>query len=127
MLANNNIFIDYDRIRNEEGKPIVGSSKLAGFVGCYDGLRGLGEYLLTKEGINTPFLFTGSAYMQRSYQSCKDTLTQIGKDFLPIPESLRPMIFGITGRSGACTAGVLDLLSCLKVKHIKPTEVEAVT
>ena len=56
--------IDYEKIRNEKDEIVVGSSKLAGTVGMFNIFRILGEYLLLRENLNTPFLFTGgSAYM----------------------------------------------------------------
>ena len=43
---------------------IVGSSKLAGTVGMFDAFRLVGETLLIRNKMNTPFLYTGgSAYM----------------------------------------------------------------
>ena len=56
--------MDYEKIRDEKDKMIVGSSKLAGTVGMFDAFRLVGETLLIRNKMNTPFLYTGgSAYM----------------------------------------------------------------
>ena len=63
--------IDYERIRNEKDEILVGSSKLAGFIGMFNAFRVIGEYLLLRRNINTPFLYVGgSAYMHRDKVEC---------------------------------------------------------
>jgi hypothetical protein len=58
--------VDYEKIRNEKDEMIVGSSKLAGCVGMFNVFRMIGELLLLRRNMNTPFLYTGgSAYMHK--------------------------------------------------------------
>ena len=75
LLTNKIGLIDYELIRSDDGKSIVGSSELAGFVGLFNTFRVLGEHLLLKKGINNPFLHLGgSAYMHRDKQHCIESL-----------------------------------------------------
>ena len=64
LLESSITLVDYEKIRNEKDEILVGSSKLAGFIGMFNAFRVLGEFLLIRKGINTPFLYMGgSAYM----------------------------------------------------------------
>ena len=66
LLEKNVTLIDYEKIRGDRDQILVGSSKLAGTVGMFNIFRQVGEYLLIRKNINTPFLFTGgSAYMHK--------------------------------------------------------------
>ena len=72
--------IDYERIKNDSDQLVVGSSKLAGFVGMYDTFRVLGEFLLLRKKIYSPFLLSGgSAYMHPNKESCEKALQQVQK------------------------------------------------
>lgn len=63
--------IDYELIRDSQGKSLVGSSKLAGSIGMFNAFRVLGEFMLLRDKVNTPLLHIGgSAYMHRDYQEC---------------------------------------------------------
>lgn len=72
LIEKNITLIDYERIRNPQNEILVGSSKLAGTVGMFNIFRIIGELVLLRENINTPFLFTGgSAYMHPNKESCE--------------------------------------------------------
>ena len=71
LLDKKTNLIDYEKIRDEKDTMLIGSSKLAGIVGIFDMFRILGEYLLLRKSINTPFLYSGgSAYMHPNLESC---------------------------------------------------------
>jgi len=71
LLEKKITLIDMEMIRNDKGEMLVGSSKLAGTVGMFNIFRIVGESLLLRKKINTPFIYTGgSAYMHPSKQSC---------------------------------------------------------
>jgi hypothetical protein len=64
LLEKKICLLDYEKIRDEKDQMMIGSSKLAGAVGIFDSFRTIGEFLLLRRNLNTPFLFTGgSAYM----------------------------------------------------------------
>ena len=51
--------VEFEKIKEggrEEGMGLVGSSPIAGNVGVFDTIRGVGEMLLVKHGISTPML-----------------------------------------------------------------------
>jgi len=109
--------IDYEVIKDAEGKMVVGSSKLAGIVGCFDMLRLLGEFMLLRKSQNTPFLFTGgSAYMHENYESCQAALAKVAKMDLP------PMLFGVVG-SGAVAEGAIEVLKQLGIEYADPEDI----
>ena len=65
--------IEFEKIKEggrEEGMGLVGSSPLAGNIGVFNTIRGVGEMLLVKHGISTPMLHTGAAYMHASLDDC---------------------------------------------------------
>jgi alpha-aminoadipic semialdehyde synthase len=77
LLEKRVTLIDYERIRDEKDRGLVGSSKLAGFIGAFNSFRVLGEFLLLRENINTPFLHIGgSAYMHKDKEACIRSLRQ---------------------------------------------------
>ena len=94
--------IDYEKIRDEKDTMLIGSSKLAGIVGIFDMFRILGEYLLLRKIINTPFLYSGgSAYMHPNLESCQKSLQNISQmiqDEGGLPKSITPFVIGIAGR-----------------------------
>lgn len=78
VLENKITIIDYERIRDDKDQMLVGSSKLAGSIGMFNTFRIIGEYLLLRRNMNTPFLYTGgSAYMHQDKQSCFSALQKI--------------------------------------------------
>jgi hypothetical protein len=105
--------IDYERIRDGEGRSLVGSSKLAGFVGLFNAFRVMGELLLLRRNMNTPFLnIGGSAYMHRDKAHCISSLRMAFDELLAhdgLPLELHPFVVGITGR-GIVAEGAIELL-----------------
>mmetsp|Transcript_7236 Transcript_7236/g.6418 ORF Transcript_7236/g.6418 Transcript_7236/m.6418 type:complete len:334 (-) Transcript_7236:322-1323(-) len=110
LIDKNCSFIDYEVIRDKEGKSLVGTSKLAGIVGAFNTIRALGEFLLIKgapqsgeerKKIRTPFLQAGSAYMYESYNECVQKLHQIRDSLKSKPDRIAancgPIIAGILG------------------------------
>eukprot|EP00347_Sterkiella_histriomuscorum_P023388 403334824 len=106
--------IDYEKIRGEKNEILVGSSKLAGTVGMFNVFRVIGEMMLLRENINTPFLFTGgSAYMHRDKHSCEKALQNVQQminDQGGLHKSISPFIIGILG-SGIVANGAIELIS----------------
>jgi len=99
--------IDYERIRDDEGRSLVGSSKLAGFIGAFNALRVYGEYLLLRKGVSTSLLHMGgSAYMHRDKRECLDMASKALNSFI-LPKELAPVVIGVTG-SGIVAEGALD-------------------
>ena len=81
---------------------IVGSSKLAGTVGMFNIFWMIGELLLMRKNMNTPFLYTGgSAYMHKDKASCYEALKKLAyniKQVGGLPQSLSPFVIAIFGR-----------------------------
>ena len=119
--------IDYERIRDETGRILVGSSKLAGFVGLFNAFRVLGEHLLLRKNINTSFLHIGgSAYMHKDKHSCISMLQTAFNTLFSdggFSYEMSPFVIGIVGR-GVVSDGAIELLkSCVSSLHfINPSE-----
>lgn len=100
-------------MRDEKDNIIMGSSKLAGVVSMFDSFRVVGEFLLLRRNLNTPFLYTGgSAYMHPNLESCENALKSISKIISNqggLPALISPFIIGIAGR-GIVSSGAVELL-----------------
>jgi hypothetical protein len=78
LLDNKICLLDYERIRDSNNEMLIGSSKLAGSVGMFNSFRLVGEFLLKRRNLNTPFLYTnGNAYMHKNLESCLLSLKKV--------------------------------------------------
>jgi len=84
---------------------------MAGTVDMFDIFRLLGEHLLIRKGIQTPFLYAGgSAHMQESLAICKRDLKRIGELIQNegLSVSIPPFKIGVSDK-GAFSLGALEL------------------
>ena len=60
--------IDYEQIKDDSGRGVIGSAFYAGAVGAFDIFQYVGEFFLMKKSISTPFLYSrGAAYLHKDY------------------------------------------------------------
>ena len=124
--VNNKItLLDWEMMRDENNIICIGSSKHAGTVGMFDVFRVMGEHLLMRKGIPSPFLYTGgSAYMHESLATCHRDLKRVGEiiETEGLPASLSPFVIGVSG-NGIVSMGARDLLKeCLPCEKIETVE-----
>ncbi|TNV78364.1 hypothetical protein FGO68_gene15784 [Halteria grandinella] len=128
ILKKNITIIDYEQIKDSEGKSLVGSSKLAGSIGLFNAFRILGMHWLLREGLNTP-LIGPNAYQNRAYSQCQEQLRDSFNDHYSCHGGFKkPFIIGIIGR-GIVSEGALDLLvqSKVDIQIIKPEDIAHVS
>ncbi len=118
MLELKDTLIDYELIRDENGKRLIFFGYHAGLAGAIDTLWAFGQRLLN-EGIKTPFARIKRAYeygrMDNVEIHLKDIGDQIAEEGLP-PE-ISPMIIGITGR-GNVSKGVQDVIKFFPYEEV---------
>ena len=118
MLELKDTLIDYELIRDEEGKRLIFFGYHAGLAGAIDTLWAYGQRLL-KEGIKTPFVRIKRSFeygrMDKAEIHLKDIGEQIAEEGLP--EEISPMIVGIMGR-GNVSKGVQDIIKLFPYEEI---------
>ncbi|CAK9013326.1 Alpha-aminoadipic semialdehyde synthase (cAt-LKR/SDH) (LKR/SDH) [Includes: Lysine ketoglutarate reductase (LKR) [Durusdinium trenchii] len=121
--------IDYEVISQNgvAGAPrLVAFGEYAGKAGMIDTLRGLGQQLLY-QGLSTPFLSIGSAYMYPSYKEATRAVRMAGDAFAAqhrqqsTPSRFQPLVFLFTG-SGNVNKGARQVFNLLPHAMIEPSE-----
>ena len=116
--------IDYEVIRNENGKRLVFFGKYAGLAGMIDALHGYGRRL--KElGFDSPLLKIKPAYEYESVEEAKTSIIKIGEDIKVngMPETKAPYVFGFMGY-GNVSNGAQKIFDLLPHKTIAPEELK---
>ncbi|MES1909772.1 MAG: hypothetical protein MHM6MM_002465 [Cercozoa sp. M6MM] len=121
-LQKNVSLLDYEKIANDEGHRLVAFGEYAGLAGMVDGLRGLGEHLLSR-GFSTPLLQVGSTFMYDGLDDCEGRLKEVGQAIAKkgLPKQLPPLVFAFTGR-GRVYNGARQILNHLPVKTLSYDE-----
>ena len=117
---------DYETIRSKDGKRLVAFGQYAGIAGMIDGLRGVGERLLSK-GYSTPFMGVASAYMypsiggaRRAVEYCGEEIRRVG-----LPKALLPFRVVFTG-AGNVTQGAQSVFEALPHQYVDPAALPSV-
>ncbi len=113
ILDVNITLLDFELVKNENGKRIIYFSNFAGYAGMIDTLWALGRRL-EWEGIHTPLSAIKQAYQYPSLEAAKQAIREAGEAIARdgLPPELTPMIFGFTGRGHVSVAAqeIFDLL-----------------
>ncbi len=115
--------IDYEKVADEEGRRLIFFGRHAGLAGMIDTLWALGRRL-DWEGISTPFSEVKNAYRYETLAEAKASISEVGKRIREdgLPESLTPLIFGVTGY-GNVSNGAQEMLDLLPFEQIDPKEI----
>ncbi len=117
--------IDYERMVDEHGRRLIFFGNFAGKAGMVDTLWALGKRLKW-EGWRTPFERILPAHHYGTSQRAKEVLAEVGRAIGEgLPEPLCPMVFGFTGYGNVST-GAQEMLDCLPVEEIVPSELPEV-
>ncbi len=116
--------LDYELVKNKEGKRIIFFGNYAGYAGMINSLWLLGRKYLS-EGIETPFAKIKQA---KDYKNLNEAQTEIRKVGMEIeekglPEKVVPIITGFTGY-GNVSKGAQAIYDLLPVETIKANELE---
>lgn len=121
ILERNIRMIDYETI-NKDGlrsaPRLIAFGGYAGRAGLIDGMRGLGERLLSL-GYSTPFLSLGSSYMYQSLDLAKQAIKEMGEGISAggIPRDFAPLVVGFTG-DGNVSQGAQEIFRLLPHKMV---------
>jgi alpha-aminoadipic semialdehyde synthase len=119
LLQKKCTLIDYECIKDKNGKRLVFFGKYAGLAGMIDALHGLGkrlEYL----GKKSPFLHVKPAYNYKDLVDAEEHLKLIAAEIVE-NGLLKPMVFGFAGY-GNVSKGAQEILDFLPHVTITPEE-----
>lgn len=119
MLELEDTLIDYELIRDENGKRLIFFGYHAGLAGAIDTIWAYGQRLL-KEGLKNPFARVKRAYEYGRMEKVESHLRDIGEEIAEegLPPEITPMIVGITGR-GNVSKGVQDIIKFFPYEEIE--------
>ena len=115
--------IDYEKVADQEGRRLIFFGRHAGLAGMIDTLWALGRRL-EWEGVGTPLGEVKNAYKYETLAGAKESISQVGERIREdgLPESLTPLIFGVTGY-GNVSSGAQEILDLLPFEQIEPEEI----
>ncbi len=118
MIEKKANLVDYEKIRDEQGRRLIFFGRYAGLAGMINSLWAYGQRLLEK-GIENPFSVLKQSHKYHSLNEAQTDLEQVGMKILKsgLPKEVHPMVIGITGY-GNVSKGVQEMLSYLPCQQI---------
>lgn len=118
--------IDYEKITDEKNRRLVFFGRYAGIAGMLDSLWAFGQRMKWNE-INTPLSDIKQTIHYKNLEEIKQHLKEIGKKIQNngLNELISPMVVGFAGY-GNVSKGAQEILDCLPVREIKPSQLEAI-
>jgi len=116
--------LDYELVKNKEGKRIIFFGNYAGYAGMINTLWLLGRKYLS-EGIKTPFAEIKQAKEYKNLNEAKEAIAKVGLEIKEkgLPEEVVPLVTGFTGY-GNVSKGAQAVYDLLPVETIKANELE---
>ncbi len=117
--------IDYEKVRDDEGRRLIFFGHFAGLAGMIDALWTLGQRYQSR-GIRTPFLHLEPAHRYESLDDAKQAVRKVGAEISEqgLPSEITPLIIGIAGY-GNVAGGAREILAELPHQEIAPSELES--
>jgi alpha-aminoadipic semialdehyde synthase len=118
--------IDYERVVDEAGRRLIFFGRYAGIAGTLETLWALGRRLAW-EGIPNPLERLRRAHEYHDVAEAQEDVARVGETIRAggIPEAVRPLTIGVTGY-GNVARGAWEILDCLPVRRVEPTEIPLV-
>ncbi|UCB52847.1 MAG: hypothetical protein JSV10_01790 [Candidatus Zixiibacteriota bacterium] len=115
--------IDYEKVVDEKGWRLIFFGRHAGLAGMIDTLWALGQRL-DWEGVTTPLGEIKNAYRYETLAEAEASISEVGERIRKgdLPESLTPLIFGVTGY-GNVSKGAQEILDLLPFQQIEPEDI----
>jgi len=115
--------IDYEKVADEKERRLIFFGRHAGMAGMVESLWAMGKRL-EWEGIPNPFTQLCHTYQYDGLKECQEAVTRAGERLKAegLPDSVAPLIVGITGY-GSVAGGVGDILDLLPVVEVEPKDV----
>ncbi|MCZ7555860.1 MAG: bifunctional lysine ketoglutarate reductase /saccharopine dehydrogenase family protein [Bacteroidia bacterium] len=117
--------IDYELVKDAQGRRLVFFGNFAGLAGMIDSLWALGRRLLS-EGIASPFAQVKYATEYELLHRAEEALKAVGEDIAAngLPDAIVPFITGFTGY-GNVSRGAQHLYDLLPTQRIEASELAA--
>ncbi len=114
--------IDYELVRDDDGRRLIFFGRFAGLAGMIDSLWALGARLRS-EGIRSPFEKIERAHTYDCLDEATAAVRAAGDDIEShgIPDGLSPLVIGIAGY-GNVARGVQEILSELPTRVVEPED-----
>ncbi|MBN2363190.1 hypothetical protein JXL83_03575 [candidate division WOR-3 bacterium] len=122
ILKKNITLIDYETIKDDQGKRLIFFGRYAGLAGAIDTLWALGKRL-SYEGISTPFRNIKRALEYKDLEEVKNDVKLAGEAIKKdgLPEIISPLTVAFTGY-GNVSSGAQEIFDLLPVVSISPEE-----
>ncbi len=122
MMELADTLLDYELVKNKEGRRTIYFGNYAGYAGMIDSLWALGQRLLW-EGIDNPFKVIQPAHRYQSLKEAEAAVRAVGKEIRKhgLPEPLVPFITGFTGY-GQVSRGAQAIYDQLNGIQLQPDE-----
>jgi alpha-aminoadipic semialdehyde synthase len=119
--------IDYELVRDAEGRRLIFFGRFAGLAGMIDTLAALGSRLRS-EGMRTPFEAIEPAHTYGDLDEAKAAVRAAGEAIEDhgLPSGLAPLIVGVAGY-GNVARGVQEILAELPTREVRPGELQRLT
>ncbi len=118
--------IDYEMVRDDDGRRLIFFGRYAGLAGAIDTLWALGQRLRS-EGIRSPFEAIAPAHTYASLDDARAAVRTAGRAIQStgLPAVAAPLVIGIAGY-GHVASGVRELFAELPTTEIEPGELASV-
>ncbi len=115
--------IDYETIKDENGRRLVFFGRFAGIAGMIDALHAFGKRL-QYFGYETPFLHVKMSYEYGEVALAKEDIRKTALEIAnaDLPDEFAPYIFGFSGY-GNVSRGAQEIFDLLPAKEIAPDEI----
>ncbi|MBU1101341.1 MAG: hypothetical protein KKA84_13145 [Bacteroidetes bacterium] len=120
IIDSKSTLIDYEEIKDDDGKRLVFFGKYAGFAGMIDTLHGIGKRWASF-GIKNPFEEIKPAYLYKDLIEAQKKIREVAENIAlnGLPAGMNGLVIGITGY-GNVSQGVQEILDILPNTEISP-------
>lgn len=125
ILDKNISLLDYELVKDHQGKRLIFFGEYAGLAGTIDTMWALGKRL-QHEGTKNPFSHIKYATEYLRLYEARDAFLEASYQIAEkgLPRHLTPLVVGVTG-TGHVTKGVLSLFDILPTVTLNPEELES--
>jgi alpha-aminoadipic semialdehyde synthase len=117
--------LDYERIRDEQGRRLIFFSRFAGLAGAIDSLWALGRRLQWEDLHPNPFAELRQTYAYSSLEAALEAVREAGERIATtgLPPAICPFVIGVTGY-GNVAKGAQEVLAALGAAAVMPADVD---
>jgi alpha-aminoadipic semialdehyde synthase len=112
--------LDYELIKDAQGRRLVAFGRYAGLAGMIETLRAFGRRC-EAEGLRTPFARIEPAWRYAGLREARDAVAGIGREITEhgLPEERTPLVCGIVGY-GNVSGGAQEICDLLPIRAVDP-------